>query len=183
MDINIGSKVRELRKEKKITMSDFAILADVSASMISQIERDLVTPSITVMWKISKALDVNIGYFFEEENENEEKMIVRKEDRKIIKIGNSNRIYEMLVPDLNRKIEFIQITIKGKESKTLDFVNHEGEECGVVIKGSIKIVMNDKSYILNEGDSISFNSNIPHRFENASDEESISIWAMTPPSF
>ncbi len=110
-------------------------------------------------------------------------MIVRKDDRKIIKIGNSNRTYEMLVPDLNRKIEFLQITIKGKESKTFDFVNHKGEECGVVIKGSIKVVMSDKSYTLNEGDSISFNSNTPHRLENVNDEESISIWAMTPPSF
>lgn len=92
-------------------------------------------------------------------------------------------MYELLSPDLNRKIEFLYITIKPGDYSSKDLVTHEGEECGIVIKGRLMVKMKDKEYILEEGDSIYFDSTIPHKYINIGDEECISIWAMTPPSF
>ncbi len=68
-------------------------------------------------------------------------------------------------------------------TKNSEFVTHEGEECGYIIKGKMKITLGNKEYLLEEGDSFYFNSTIPHVYENYDDEVCISVWAMTPPSF
>ncbi len=182
MEINIGNKLRELRKEKKISIAVLSKESGVSTGLISQIERGIVVPSVVNLWKISQALDINVGYFFEEGSE-ENKIVVRKEERKKIVINRSKGIYELLTPDLKGKIEFLQITLKKGEYSSNELITHEGEECGIVIKGTMTVKINNKDYVLNEGDSIYFNSTIPHKYLNEGEEECISIWAMTPPSF
>lgn len=183
MDIKIGEKIKGLRRERGLKISDLATKANLSSGMISQVERDLVSPSISTLWKITQALDVSIGYFFDEEPKTDTFPIVRRNQRKKISASNNNALYELLSPDLNRKIEFLYITIKAGDSSSLGLVTHEGEEGGIVIKGTLKILMEDQEYILNEGDSIYFDSTIPHRYINIGDEVCESIWAMTPPSF
>jgi len=183
MEILVGSKIKSLRKEKKLTIAELASQAGISASMISQIENDKVVPTIVVMWKISTALNVNVGYFFDEKDEELVNPVVRKGNRKKLSIGDSNRLYEMLVPDLNRDIEFLMITIQEDDTAYNDLIAHEGEECGYVLKGKMKIHIKESTYTLDEGDSISFDSSIPHRFENIGEGECVSIWAMTPPTF
>lgn len=183
MDIKIGEEIKRLRKEKGLKISDLATKSNLSAGMISQVERDMVSPSISTLWKITQALNVSIGYFFDEEPKTDTSLIVRRNERKKISASNNNAMYELLSPDLNRKIEFLYITIKPGDSSSLELLTHEGEEGGIVIKGTLKILMEDKEYILNEGDSIYFDSTIPHRYVNIGEEICESIWAMTPPSF
>lgn len=183
MEVNVGFKIKKLRKKYNMTIADLAKEAEISSSMISQIENGKVIPTITVMWKIAQALKVNIGYFFDEEVPKGINPVVKRESRKKISVGTSDRTYELLVPNLNREIEFMMITINGNDVHHDDFLVHEGEECGLILKGMLKVVIGNKEYVLEEGDSIAFKSNIPHRFENASDEECVSVWAMTPPTF
>lgn len=183
MEINIGEKIKELRKEKGMSIAELANKAELSPGLISQIERNMVTPSIVSLWKIAQSLQVSIGYFFDEETKDITNPVVKKRERKRIVVSNNNAIYELLSPDLNRKIEFLYITIKPGDYSTKDFVVHEGEECGIVIKGKLMVKMKDRDFILEEGDSIYFDSTIPHRYINIGDEVCESIWAMTPPSF
>ncbi|RKD31948.1 cupin domain-containing protein [Thermohalobacter berrensis] len=183
MEINIGSKIRSLRKSMNMSISDLSKKSGISTGLISQIERNMVVPSIESLWKISKGLNVSIGYFFNEKNKVPINPIVRKDQRKKIITANSNAIYELLVPDLNRKIEFLYITIEPGDSTTKELIQHEGEECGIVIKGKLLIKTELKDYILEEGDSIYLDSSTPHRYINIGDKPCISIWAMTPPSF
>ena len=75
------------------------------------------------------------------------------------------------------------ITIKEGEESSGDLVVHEGEECGLVIKGRLLVKTAENEYILEEGDSIYFNSTIPHRYINIGNDTCESVWAMTPPSF
>ncbi|MEY8304337.1 cupin domain-containing protein [Anaerosalibacter bizertensis] len=89
----------------------------------------------------------------------------------------------MLTPDLNRKIEFLYITINPGDSSRAGLISHEGEECGIVIKGKLMVKTEYEEYILEEGDSIYLDSTVGHRYINLGEEECISIWAMTPPSF
>ncbi len=183
MNVNIGIKVHELRKAKNLSISDLSKKSGVSTGLISQIERDKVVPSVVNLWKLAKALDTNIGYFFDEDLK-EDKLIVRKDDRKKIIINRRKGIYELLSPDMkNRKIEFLMITTKSGEEDNSEMITHEGEECGLVLKGSLTIKLSSMEYVLNEGDSIYFESTIPHRYQNNSAEDCISVWAMTPPSF
>ncbi|WP_034429688.1 cupin domain-containing protein, partial [Caldisalinibacter kiritimatiensis] len=109
--------------------------------------------------------------------------IVKKNQRKKIITTNSDAIYELLCPDLNRKIEFLHITLKPGDSSTKDLIAHDGEECGIVIKGRLMVKTKLEEYILQEGDSIYLDSTIHHRYINIGTEECVSIWAMTPPSF
>lgn len=182
MDIDIGSKVKALRKKRKLSIAKLSEMSELSTGLISQIERNLVVPSVVALWKIAKSLDVNIGYFFEENSE-EPSPIVRKNERKKLVIDHSHGVYELLTPDLNRKIEFLYITLCGGESSQDQLIAHDGEECGIVIKGKMMVKTENNEYILEEGDSIAFDSTIPHRYINIGEGECVSVWAMTPPSF
>jgi len=183
MNIDIGSKIKKIRTEKNMSIAQLAELSDLSPGLISQIERNAVNPSIASLWKLAKSLDVSIGSLFDEEKIYETNPIVKKDNRKRILTSNSNSIYELLSPNLNRKIEFLYITILPNDCSNKDLVTHEGEECGIVIKGRLMVKTAKGDFILEEGDSICFDSTIPHRYINLGDEECISIWAMTPPSF
>jgi len=181
--LKLGNKIRNLRKKKKMTIEKLANKAGLSAGMISQIERDKIGISVSSLWKISNALEVFIGYFFDEEKP-ENNPIVRRDNRKKIELDNSNAIYELLIPNLLGKIEFLQLKIEpGDSSNDKEQITHEGEECGIVIQGQLLVKLGNKEYILNEGDSIRVNSTIPHRYINNGDITSISLWAITPPKF
>lgn len=185
MNIDIGKKIRELRKNKKFSIIDLSQESGLSTGLISQIERNMVVPSIKVMWKIANVLEVNIGYFFDEDDENiEEKIVVRKNHRKSINTNDSTKSYELLMPNLNNKsIEFILITLNKETKINKELVSHKGEECGYIIEGKMKIILENKEYILEKGDSFYFDSKIPHVYENYGDETCVLVCAMTPPSF
>ena len=185
MNIDIGKKIRELRKNKKFSIIDLSQESGLSTGLISQIERNMVVPSIKVMWKIANVLEVNIGYFFDEDDENiEEKIVVRKNHRKSINTNDSTKSYELLMPNLNNKsIEFILITLNEETKINKELVSHKGEECGYIIEGKMKIILENKEYILEKGDSFYFDSKIPHVYENYGDETCVLVCAMTPPSF
>ncbi len=95
----------------------------------------------------------------------------------------SSRVYELLSPDLKKQIEMLMVEIKPNENISVEPISHDGEECGVIIKGTLRIISGDKIYDLQEGDSIYLDSTIPHQYLNMGDELSVSVWAMVPPSF
>lgn len=179
--MELGSKIRKLRQKQNVSIEQLADLTGLSTGLISQIERDITGPSVASLWKISKALSVSMNYFFDELEE--ENPIVRKKERKKIQLQNSNITYELLCPNLKKQIEMLMIEIEPGECSTEDLISHEGEECGIVLKGTLKVKWGDKEYDLEEGDSIYLDSTIPHRYVNNGKEKSISIWSMTPPSF
>ncbi len=179
--MKLGEKIRKLRKEQKISIEQLAHLSELSVGIISQMERDLTIPSVWSLWKVAKALNVHINYFFDEyELDNP---IVRAQERKKIILPNSNITYELLSPTLNKKMEFLMIKIDPGMENFNEQICHEGEECGYMLQGSMKIRWGSREFVLNEGDSIYLDSSIPHRFINVGDVQAISIWTMTPPSF
>lgn len=179
--MKLGQKIRELRKEQKISIEQLSKISGLSTGLISQMERDITIPSVSSLWEVAKALKVPMNYFFDEyKNDNP---IVRKNSRKKIIIPNSNITYELLSPSLNNKMELLMVEIEPGMCSSDEQISHEGEECGYMIQGSMKIKWGSREFILNEGDSIYFDSTVPHRFVNIGDIKAISIWTMTPPSF
>ncbi|MFW6377981.1 MAG: cupin domain-containing protein [Bacillota bacterium] len=182
-DKAIGQKIRKLRKDSGMTINTLAQEAEVSSSLISQIERGKICPTVATLWKILTPLNQSIGSFFDENKVNTKK-VVRKNDRKRLNLSNSNAIYELLTPDLNGDLEFLKITIEPGESNTdRSMITHQGEECGVILEGNLELILQNEKYYLEEGDSIRFDSSIPHRFINNGEVKSVSYWVMTPPSF
>ncbi|MDQ0341166.1 transcriptional regulator with XRE-family HTH domain [Caldalkalibacillus uzonensis] len=164
-------------------MRELAEKADVSVGQISQIERGHVVPTLVLFWKLCKVLNVPLNYFFEEDKAEHENIIVRKNKRKQIHFPHSNVVYHLLSPHDKGNLDFLLIEIEPGEIHNPELVTHGGEECGIVQKGQLTVLLGDKSYKLKEGDSIQFHSSIPHRFKNEGKEKSVSIWAMTKDKF
>lgn len=178
-----GSRLRELRNNKKMSMAELAKLSEVSTSLISQIERDMVIPSVVTIWRLAKVLDTNINYFFDEEDP-QDKVLIRKGNHKVVMTHGNHCHYKLLSSgDADRMLDMVEITLKKDSEYKQNPLVHDGEECGYVLKGELIVEVNGKQYTLNEGDSISFKSTLPHKYINHSNEDCVSIWSMTPSFF
>ena len=110
--------------------------------------------------------------------------IVHKKERKKLVLGpeRGKAHYELLSPDYQRKLQVMYIHFPvGK--KTGKFISHEGEECGIILEGELKVYIDEQVVILEEGDSIYFDSTTPHRLENIGKTEVRAFWINTPPTF
>jgi transcriptional regulator with XRE-family HTH domain len=175
----IGSAIRKIRSEKGLNVKELSQKTSLSASLISQVERGLITPSIPTLVKISKAVGVPLISFFLGVHGNP---VIKKAQRKKLSLPTSGVAFQLLSPAESSKIEFLLIEIEGKDSN-YELVSYAGEKCGYVIEGEMEIILGDNIYKLEEGDSIYFQSSIPHRFKSANGKKTVSVWAITPPSF
>jgi transcriptional regulator with XRE-family HTH domain len=190
----LGENLRTIRLQKKMTLQKLSQRSTVSKSQLSQIERNNSVPTVTKLQKVAKALDVSISRFFMEKDdflsnsssdnkkENSDRIsVVRKEERKKL-VMPWGAWAEMLCPDLKHKIELIYLHYP-VGAKVQSPYMHEGEECGLVLEGTFKGTFGDREIILEAGDSIYYDSTIPHCWEAVGDTEVRAIWAITPPSF
>ena len=179
MELLIGGKLKQLRTEKKLSIAELSRLSDVSTGLISQIERDLVMPSVASLWRLAQALDTNINEFFQEEPK-EEQIIIRKGDHRTLVMNHDSSEYKLLHPNkTDRKLDMMVITLKSGHTYDQKPIRHEGEECGYVLQGTLTVSLNGKDHILNEGDSIYFDSSLPHKYINNGKEDCISVWSMS----
>lgn len=172
-----GEKIREIRKQKGMTLQELADYSGLSAGLISQIERGIVDPTVSTFWKICSALNISINCFFE--SEDDASIVVRKNQRRIVELAGSKVRYQDLTPHAkSSNFDFILVEIQPGEMTELELISHRGEEYGFVLEGSLRVKCGEQVYDLNEGDSISFSSLTPHRYMNIGKDVSISIWAM-----
>ncbi|WP_400161960.1 helix-turn-helix domain-containing protein [Brevibacillus sp. TJ4] len=170
-----GAELRELRKEKQLTLQNLADQTGLSVSLLSQIERGLVDPTVGTFWKICSALDVPFHHFFRPQSNPDP--IIRKGMHKLIQLKNSKTKYQVLTPLQEGRIEFLLIEIEPGQALEQEQISHSGEECGYILQGELKVLLGDREYHLYEGDSIGFNSTSPHRFVNPGSSVSRAIWA------
>jgi transcriptional regulator with XRE-family HTH domain len=188
--LSLGAKIREHRKARGLTLTELAGQCDISPSFLSQIERDKANPSVSTLKTIAKVFGVSLGSFFEEEAlpgsypppvETLAK-VVRADQRKVLIYPGSGIRNELLSPDLQRAIQLMWIVMP-PGTDTGDFLVHEGEECGIVLQGTLEIWVGDERHILNAGDAIYHPSSAPHRSRNVGEVDVIMVGAITPPSF
>jgi len=108
--------------------------------------------------------------------------VVHKSDRKFLSPSPGIRFY-LLNPDLSGPIEFIYNEYDPGTSTGSAPYSHPGSECGLILSGELVVQIKDTTYVLKEGDSITFNSSEPHMKRNDSDKICTCIWANTPPWF
>jgi transcriptional regulator with XRE-family HTH domain len=188
--LELGRRIRTLRLERKLTLQAVAGTARVSQSLISQVERGLASPSINTLRRIAGALDVPIAGLFlggdmseDESDVTGRRLVVRRHERKGLHVPRSKVVYELLTPDLNRKIEFIWIEYEPGAITHAEPMSHPGEENAVCLEGSVVVTIDRQEFVLTEGDSISFDSGRPHQVENRSNRRAVLVSAITPPAF
>ncbi len=171
-DLGIGKKIKKLRQEKGLTLQELSEKTGLSKGLISQIENEQVSPPISTLMKIANGLNVEISYFFEQDEPTEKITVVRKNERissgrRGIK-GNINigYSYELLAHKRPHKhMEPFLVTFEPKERDDVIMFNHEGEEFHFVLEGKLEMIAeNHEPIILEEGDSLYFDSSIPHGF-------------------
>lgn len=182
--MQIGSLVKKLRTEKKLSLRDLSRASGCSISFLSQVERDMVSPTVSSLKKIADSLGVTMSWFFEGTDQRDCNVVVQKSERTRFHSQASRTTYESLKPQgANSVLEPLYHVLEpGAYSGTKDNT-HTGEEFIYVVKGEIEIQLDGVPYRLVEGDSAVYNSSIPHRWRNLIDGRTEVIWVNTPPTF
>lgn len=180
----VGEQIRRLRKAHKMTLTDLAERTGLSAGYLSQVERNLCSPTIKAFMSICTALKVNVNWFFRDgdaEENGESKYIVRKEGRPQIRVEPGISDY-MLNTKAVGDLEFLLVAYS-PGSGIEEAYSHQGEEAGIVLSGQLKLWIDGEVHFLKEGDSFSFPSTLPHKSSNPTNEETTVLWCITPPTF
>lgn len=177
----LGQRIRLRRKELGLSLRALAKDIGVSASFLSQIERGLASPSINTLRKISQALDVPIFQFLIDSRE--KSPVVRKGERLQLKLPHSKLTYELLTPDLNRKMEVLLAELEPGDSNIAMPLSQPTQECIYVLQGKLEVRLEDSSYILEAGDSIYFEGVLLRELRSVGEEKLIFVSAITPPVF
>jgi len=180
----LGKRIKQVRKEKKMTLRVLSKKINVSASFLSQIETGKAAPSVATLKSIADTLQTTIGALIGEKSKSGRYLINRKTERDFVKkIGNGIKICVLTSHDPYKLMEPL-LTVLDKGANFGDVAyKHYGQEFGFVLKGSLEVTINEKKYILKEGDTIYFNSNEPHSFRNNNKGTTEMLWVVTPPSF
>ncbi len=181
-ELNLGQKIKTLRQRKGLSLQQIAEKTNLSEPLLSQIEGEVVAPPVATLLKISKALNVNIGYFFQEEESGKRAVVVRKNERKQIfrrihedpsKIGY---YYESLAyPKADKHMEPFQVKFEVKKKEDLIFFNHKGEEFLFVLEGQLEFNYENEIFTLEPGDSLYFDSGFPHAFRALGRKSALAI--------
>jgi len=168
--LHIGKKIRELRKKAGLVLQDLSNRTGLSKPLLSQIEKEVVSPPIATLLKISRALDINIGFFFQNHDPEERVVLVRKDESKVIDSRyfgreESGYYYEALAYKKSKKyMEPFLVEFKRKKAEKLSYFSHEGEEFIYLLEGTLEFRTENQQYILRPGDSLYFESSIPHAY-------------------
>jgi len=183
---SVGSKVRAMRKEKGLTLAELSEATNLSPAIVSQIERGRANPSFTTLAQLAHGLGIPVGKLFPN-HEEARSPVVRKAERRDLSgvapeaVGEA--VYELLTPDLNGTIEALWVvTPPGHDTSASPFT-HGGEEIGIVLSGKKDVYLNGQRHTLEAGDSITFDSTIPHWYKNDYDETCVAIWINSPPTW
>jgi transcriptional regulator with XRE-family HTH domain len=179
-NIDIGKKVEKFRKEKGYSSRELARIAEITPSMLSQIERGIANPSIQTLKVLAKALDVPTFSFLLEET-NTEDLVVRFNERKHMVVENIS--YELLSPDFTGTLATAIMNIPPGTSSSEKLLEHKGEEVAYILEGKIKVNLDEAEYILEAGDSVKIPAYMKHKWENTFDEKAVILFSVTPPSF
>ncbi|ARK32502.1 cupin domain-containing protein [Halalkalibacter krulwichiae] len=179
-NIDIGKKVETFRKDKGYSSRELARLADITPSMLSQIERGLANPSIQTLKVLAKALDVPTFSFLLEDNDTAD-LVVRANERKKMTVEHLS--YELISPDFTGTMATAIMKVPPQTTSSEKLLSHKGEEVAYVLAGTIKIYLNGEEYTLVEGDSVKIPAHMKHKWENAFDTEASILFSVTPPAF
>jgi transcriptional regulator with XRE-family HTH domain len=177
---SIGRRVRSVREAKGLTKEDIGQRTGLDPGYIDRIESDMISPPLGVLIKIAKALDMKLGRFISA-GAVKPFTVVRKKDRKVISRFTSTQgdqygyTYESLAPDKkDRQMEPFMVTLLPSGGKK-ELSTHAGQEFIYVLQGALEVTLDDYSDILYPGDSIYYDSTVPHLVRCYGDEETVIV--------
>ncbi len=182
MKTKLGALLRTIRNSRHLTIKEVTTKAGVSSSLLSQIERNRISPSLDTLLQILEVYGVSPNKFFKDYKTSAKVEIVKKGDRKIYQRKGFK--YEKLCGDTQNRGHhsfnafFLELEPGQKRGDAED--GHPGRELGIVVQGSARLLYGEETYEIHKDDSVSFFSQIPHVIENISDKIFQAYWVVTP---
>jgi transcriptional regulator with XRE-family HTH domain len=183
MKYQFGEKIREVRERKQMTIREVAEKAGVSESLISQIERNRISPAIDTLLGIIDILEIDPDFIFRDFKRDRSVHLVRAHEKKRALIDGV--VYEQLSRTFSSSEEhaieayMLEIPPGGKSGN--DEYGHIGNELGVIIQGKGEFTVGKQGIVLKKGDSISFSADAPHQLKNTGKKPLRAFWIITPP--
>ncbi len=177
--MDIGKKLKELRLQNDLTLGDLASRSEVTKGFLSQVERNLTTPSIATLEDILEALGTNLSDFFREEQERQ--IVFSKQDFFVDEQDDYN--IEWIIPNAQKnEMEPILLTLH-PHCRSHILSAHQGEEFGYVLKGSVTLVRGSKKYKLKAQETFYLDGTQSHYLYNHGSSDAKILWITTPPMF
>lgn len=179
----LGERIKRRRESLHMQLNDLARKVGVSSSALSQIENAKAFPSIVTLKTIADNLNTTVGEIIGENETLTKNPLIRKEEKKFVK-GNESGTSLFLLShhDPLKQMETYLIELEKNADTHEIFTEHPGQEFCYVLKGKVNFVLDNNEYQLSEGDSLYFNSSIPHSARNISKSNSRMLWMVTPPN-
>ena len=176
----LGERLRQLRREQGLTLRELAERIGKSESYLSRVEHGRIDLSLSTLKEIADQLGRPITHLLDNGFSPTDGLIKKGEHRKLV--ISSVLEYDILCSS-NQEISLFRMTLKEGENSGDKSYHHQGIESGIMLQGRVRVVVGDREYILEEGDSLTYRSEQPHWFENAGKGDAIGIWAVTPATF
>jgi transcriptional regulator with XRE-family HTH domain len=189
----IGARLRHRRLELGMTARELARRVDCSPSLISQVERGRAVPSVSTLWALVTALRISMDRLFDpaqdgvaSEGDNAAAAdggaggpVLRRYARPRITLERGV-VWERLTAAAEKDMEFLEVCYPVGQSvpEAEHAIQHTGQEYAVIIEGALSTQIGFEQYVLEEGDSLTFDSAIPHRFWNAGTVPARAIWVI-----
>ncbi len=179
----IGERLRLRRKVRGLSLKQVADGAGLSVGMISQVERGLAVPSIKSLRAICNALDMPVVWLFEgpqQQSPEDSDIVVRSGARRELLYHDTALRKELLTPDSQPQIQMLRFLMKAGADSGEPYSNAEGGKCGLVLKGTLGLQLDDRQFTIHTGDSFAFPAQSMVRFWTVGDEDCEVIWVVSP---
>ncbi len=190
-DLDVGSRLKSARTARRLSQRELARKSGVTNGLISQIEQNRSSPSISSLKRILDAMPMTLSEFFSDPDTDTPKFVYRADELREL---NPAKVFGPQT-EAQQTVSLRQVGPGGNSIQMLheryapgadtgaDPYAHEAEEAGIVVSGRIELTVGAETAVLAPGDAYIFDSTTPHRFRNPGTEDCIIISACTPPSF
>ena len=179
--MEIGARIKDLRIKNGLTQEELANRSELSKGFISQLERDLTSPSIATLTDILQCLGSDLCTFFQEEKE--EQIVFHDTDYFRKMDPELRNTIEWIIPNAQKnEMEPIILTLHPR-CESQEMLSHNGEEVGYILKGNVTLIRGNKKHKLKTGETFYLAGSKSHTLYNHGATDAKILWVTTPPMF
>jgi transcriptional regulator with XRE-family HTH domain len=179
---NVGRKIKELRKERRLSLRQVAEMAELAPSTIQKVEGNRISPTLGTLLRIARAFGKDPYFFLDGFGPLPEVAFQRPHGRTRLAVPDRNFSIEPLTPDVRDQLFSAVILIIAPGAKVAHRVfPHQGEELQHCLQGEVEYTVQGKKHRLRPGDTLRFKTHMPHRWANVGKEEARLLMICAPP--
>ncbi len=178
----IGQRLKAIRTRLGMSQRQLARVSGVANATISQIEAGRLNPTVSMLKKVLDGIPISLSDFFADDTEATDRIFFQADE--LTEIADGGVSFLQVGANLHGKaVQLIKECYQPGAGTGRHAMTHEGEECGIILTGRLRVTVGDRTAVLRAGDAYYFRSSQPHSFSNPGNEPCELISACSPPSF